>query len=124
LDLRLGQLMQGIGGNLPITSLDARVSGAFQTPSGVLGLGDTGSAEKLGPGFGKDYDAFLKHQVEAAKRLEEDAEKALASGLEAGISAFLDGGIGSLGEATYSLSKQAFGKALIDGVMSDQLKDA
>lgn len=128
LDLRLGQHIQGnFGASLPITTLADRIGGAFETPTAMLGLGDPGApakAELFGPGYGKAYDEFLKREAAKLQKLAEDADKALQSGLEAGLSAFLDGGIGNLGEATYSLSKDAFSKALVDGVMSSEVKDA
>lgn len=97
-------------------------------PSSRLGLGVSGST--LMSGFslsgGKALPSFigLTDSGKATKKLEEDAEKALRSGLEAGVATFLDGGIGNLGEATYSLSKQALSKGLVDGLMSGQFKDA
>lgn len=88
-------------------------------------------ADDLGGRIEREATAYVKKREEERKETEKLAddlskksEASIRTGLEAGVTAFLDGGIGNLGEATYSLSKQAFGKALVDGVMSGQLKDA
>ncbi len=131
LDLRLGQLMQGdLSGNLPITSLDARIGSAFETPSGMLGLGNPGESKdakeylKLMEGWDKQNEKERKEELEKASKallkIQEDAEKSLRTGLEAGISAFLDGGIQGLGTSVYSLSKDKFGKALADGLYDNK----
>lgn len=122
------------GMGLGFTSLDTRLADAMQTPSGVLGLADPGSdsseaeARKLLDQWNKESAKGVETHKEWLNSLDEKtrekAEASLRSGLEAGVTAFLDGGIGNLGEATYSLSKKAFSDALVDGVMNSDLKDA
>ncbi len=80
--------------------------------------------EREATAYAKKQEQIRKENEKIAKDLGLEADKSLRSGLEAGVSAFLDGGLGNLGEATYSLSKDAFSKALVDGIMSGEMKDA
>lgn len=94
--------------------------------SGLVNPGESKDAQeymKLLEDWNKLNDKERKDEIAGAikanAKIQEDSEKALRDGLEAGVASFLDGGIAGLGESMFTNSKEAVSEALVSSVMNN-----